>query len=289
MVYNVSISPGPNNSLPSSFSVTVGGAVTLCLRYQSAVGLCHPVDGNKVTVNFPSIGNWIAIISPNTPTGKNLLQTPFNLSTSLSTCAPNMAGPSCNFSISSADTSQLGSGTLSPRSWAFYRVPATYPFSPLWVTVGSGTPSPQVYVSINQVPTETSFILQECNQPYCDTNNIFKLTGMEGNYIFYVGIYNSNTTQSVSYGIWFNNTCAPGCGNYGRCTESGPETGLCVCTTDYVGYDCGTLSENGLPAQYIVLIIIASLVVASAIIGFIAWAYMQKKRTGYSSLGAERT
>jgi len=168
-------------------------------------------------------------------------------------------------------------------------VPALYPYSPLWVSVGSGTPSPSVYISINQVPTDTSFLVQECNQPYCESNSIIKLTGLEGNYTFYVGLYNNNPNTSATYGIWFNNTCAPDCTNNGQCTMQGPNTGLCVCNTDYVGYDCGTLSENGLPAQYIVLIIIASLVVASAIIGFIAWAYMQKKRTGYSSLGAERT
>jgi len=39
--------------------------------------------------------------------------------------------------------------------------------------------------------------------------------------------------------------------------------------------------SKGLGPQYIVLIIIASLVVASAIIGFVAWAYMRRKRADY--------
>ena len=57
------------------------------------------------------------------------------------------------------------------------------------------------------------------------------------------------------------------------------------CVSDYEGVDCATPSGAMLGAQYIVLIIIASLVVASALIGFVAWAYMRRRRQQYQVVG----
>jgi len=94
---------------------------------------------------------------------------------------------------------------------------------------------------------------------------------------------------SNSYGLWTGSVCAPNCQTNGNCINDGPGTGSCRCNDNYSGLDCAIQGESGLPPQYIVLIIIASLVVASAIIGFIAWAYMQKKRRGdYSPVASER-
>jgi hypothetical protein len=55
-----------------------------------------------------------------------------------------------------------------------------------------------------------------------------------------------------------------------------------------LGLDCQTPNENGLGSQYIVLIIIASLVLASSVIGFIVWLYMRRSKSksgGYEKVG----
>jgi len=182
----------------------------------------------------------------------------------------------------------LSTPSVGPFGYTYYKFTAFYPSTPFWITVGSSNAPVsafQVYISLSQVPTPENYDLKGCNQPFCDSNIIINLnnTALMGNQTFYVVIKNL-LNATVSLGVWFNSICAPGCNSNGngKCTESGPGTGFCACITDeWVGFDCNTPNEQGLPAQYIVLIIIASLVVASAIIGFIAWAYMQKKRSGY--------
>jgi len=177
---------------------------------------------------------------------------------------------------------------LPAGSWVYYRFQASYPGNPFWVSVATDQPFiPEVYVSLNQIPTMQSYDAKYCNQPYCNFSSIinFSNSSLQGNLTFYVGVYSQNTT---SFGMWFGSVCAPGCDRNGVCQLSGPQTGQCACPTDgsWKGYDCQTAVDIGIPAQYIVLIIIASLVVASAIIGFIAWAYMQKKRPGYVEVKA---
>jgi len=117
----------------------------------------------------------------------------------------------------------------------------------------------------------------------CDFAHTVVLNNTVLNYTFYIGIYAIKTT---TYGIWWSSICPPKCINddeSGDCTWTGGSVGKCVCADGYTGLDC-TESTGILPTQYIVLIIIASLVVLSALIGFFAWAYMQRKREGYSSL-----
>jgi len=85
-----------------------------------------------------------------------------------------------------------------------------------------------------------------------------------------------------TFGLWFDTVCAPACEqqNTGTCVSSGAQTGVCICaTSSLVGVDCTI--RNGLGPEYIVLIIIAALVVASAVIGFVAWAYMRRKKFQY--------
>jgi len=88
--------------------------------------------------------------------------------------------------------------------------------------------------------------------------------------VWYVGIFNPR--DDVVSGIWYGSLCAPDCEDHGKCET----TGLCNCIEGFVGVDCNTAS--GLGPQFIVLIIIAALVLLTAIIGFVAWAYMRKRR-----------
>jgi len=179
---------------------------------------------------------------------------------------------------------------LTMGDWSYFRVNQIHP-EPLWVSVA---PFPgalsdiELYVRRGAIPTEKDYDYMNCNVPNsCGYARIINLNQtaavIPANYTFFIGVYGkANTT----FGIWFSSTCPPQCINQdesGVCVFSGGNVGQCQCADGFSGLDC-TLSNGNLPTQYIVLIIIASLVVLSALIGFFAWAYMQRKREGYSSL-----
>jgi hypothetical protein len=281
VMFKLNVAPTSGGALPKNLTVTVSNdqEITTCLSYQSSpyigrTGSCT----NTATVLWPSIGDWY--ISFEGTKAAN-----FTIQTTLDHCENNNF---CNTTVTPATSlSSFLTPTINALSWAYYRYSAQYPSASntFWVTVAG--PGLEVYVSLNQFPTKNSYDIKNCNQLNCGYASILNLnttTSLKpGNYTFFVGIYNT-ANNTASYGIWFNSICAPGCtdNSYGTCNDNGPSTGQCVCASqDYAGYNCQTLVDNGIPAQYIVLIIIASLVVASAIIGFIAWAYMQKKRQGY--------
>jgi len=189
----------------------------------------------------------------------------------------NQTGPYCNLTINNANPSAIVVVPLPAGSWTYYRFQASYPGNPFWVSVATDQPFiPEVYVSLNNIPTRQSYDTKYCNQPYCNYASIINLSNssFQGNQTFYVGVFSQNTT---SFGMWFGSICAPGCDIHGSCTVSGPQTGLCSCPTDgsWKGYDCltdTTVVDIGMPVQFIVLIFFASLVVAIDIIGFIARA-----------------
>jgi len=279
----------PKQSLVYNLTFSVTGEVELCVRFDTAVGTCVPTS--QVKIPIPSFGKWLVFVTPKMSRRQLLQNTTFVITTTTDNCtSPDKGGVNCDIPINSIDRTTLTSNALTNNS-VYYRVDATYPGKDFfWITVASmNGPAPQVYVSLFQIPTQVDYDLTGCNQQteYCQ-NTIIKLntTQLSGNYTFYVLIFTNSTT---TYGIWASSICAPGCGgDNGVCTETGIGTGTCLCKNDYTGFTCSTAPpDTGLPAQYIVLIIIASLVVASAIIGFIAWAYMQKKRSGYDRVPPE--
>jgi hypothetical protein len=188
--------------------------------------------------------------------------------------------------------STLYSTTISNMTWQYYtiNVVSSDPTTALWVTAAPATPSANLgdfslYVRKGGLPSQNESDFVNChNVPNCGTFAYsIVLNNTLVNNTYYIGIF---ATKTTTYGIWFNSICPPGCINdneSGDCTWSGGSVGKCICQDGYMGLDC-TQSTGILPTQYIVLIIIASLVVLSALIGFFAWAYMQRKREGYSSL-----
>jgi hypothetical protein len=288
--YYFSVTIPKEDNPPKEVVVSVNvSTLDICLTFNASPVKCQ-FNGTKViTLPWPRVGVWYGRVHQNPVPGKfesNLLApVPFQITAVTSVCpiAGNV-GPYCNETLTIGDKTLLSEPSIAPLGSLYYRVAASYPSNPFWITVGSTPLSAfQVYVSLSQIPTPNNYDLIGCNQPFCDRNIIINLNNtatLTGNQTFFVLIKNL-VNATVSLGVWFNSICAPGCEGNGQCTTGGPGTGLCVCPADWAGYSCTISVDNGLPAQYIVLIIIASLVVASAIIGFIAWAYMQKKRSGY--------
>eukprot|EP01127_Copromyxa_protea_P001600 TRINITY_DN11559_c0_g1_i1.p1 TRINITY_DN11559_c0_g1~~TRINITY_DN11559_c0_g1_i1.p1 ORF type:complete len:439 (-),score=109.67 TRINITY_DN11559_c0_g1_i1:55-1371(-) len=160
----------------------------------------------------------------------------------------------------------------------YFRVVAVsgYPFRVSVTSTNATTGIPQLYASRGVIPTPGNADVSNCNDAYCDVVRTitFNTTGADEEW--FVGVF-PTVTGNQTYGIWWNTTCITGCqtDNHGTCQPSG----VCECEIDFEGVACSI--SKGLGPQYIVLIIIASLVVASAIIGFVAWAYMRRKRSAY--------
>jgi hypothetical protein len=178
--------------------------------------------------------------------------------------------------------------TLQHGEWMYLRFPVYDGHALLVsVTTNNGSNIPNLYAGNGQIPVlnsagEVLADIYNCNRDYCSivrsiVRNITKpKVGAEEEF-WYIGIVASGAGANTTFGLWWNNSCVPGCDtdNHGECEENG----RCQCEIDFEGIDCSV--SKGLGPQYIVLIIIASLVVASAIIGFVAWAYMRRKRANY--------
>jgi len=170
-----------------------------------------------------------------------------------------------------------------PGAFRYWRVIINENHTELWASVrsNSGVNFPNIYAAKGQLPTETNYDIKNCNFEFCDGAHIIYLNFTEGYpQTWYIG----TTTPIINntYGVWFDSVCAQECTeqNTGTCQQQDPGYGVCVCaTSSLTGVDCTT--RNGLGPEYIVLIIIAALVVASALIGFAAWAYMRRKRIAY--------
>lgn len=231
-------------------------------------------------------GTWYAAVRAATGATADVMLTVME-------CEPDKTGPHCSLNVTAPGASKTTVGTVSVDvNMQVYKYYATVG-NPLWVSVlsaiGGKNETPSVIVGRGYYPTSVNALgaLLDCNRDTCNTNSI-KLdnsTASANETWFIVVIRNPNSSQNeTTFGLWFNSDCAPTCQiPNGECGTTPDSIGICQCTFDYTGrIDCSTL-RPGLRAQYIVLIIIAALVLASAVIGFVAWAYMRRSsnKEGY--------
>jgi hypothetical protein len=234
----------------------------------------HDFHGmSPVQINTPLVGRYFVRVNSTSHGQKNI-------TLDVVTCVNGMGGPGCDIRINQTSLTQMQSSVLD-TGFTYWQVNvSTTSNSLMWVSVrsvnGSAPTMPNIYASLGQLPTEDNADVYGCNQNACGAVNAI-MVNSTGNQTWFVGVNGINGTE---YGIWILSLCAPNCDDHGECTPVGqPNAGVCECVADFIGVDCAR--TNGLGAQYIVLIIIASLVVASAVIGFIAWAYMRRKRVDY--------
>jgi hypothetical protein len=291
--------PDYTTRLQLSATVTDGNASTILGTYQSSPSAprgAKPIDFAS-TVHYPLVGDWYIAYS----LFSNQALASYKLNPPQSNVCPNATfiGEYCNVTVTSISSSVVNPFPLTAKSlekgkWDYYKVTTLAPISGgsgslLWVnaaTDGGSISDFHLYVRRGAVPLLDAYDYMDCAVQPCLPlfSYSIALNNTQQNYTYYVGIY---ANVSTSYGIWWNSVCPPNCINNdddsGECTWDGNDVGRCICDDGYTGLDC-TQNTGTLPTQYIVLIIIASLVVLSALIGFFAWAYMQRKREGYSSL-----
>jgi len=185
----------------------------------------------------------------------------------------NTTGPHCSYPIYGAtDTYVDISRAVYKGNWTYYRfVSSGKPFRAS-LNVQEDNVQADMFVSLGAFPSPDDYDVKNCNYQYCASNNIIAFDrNTNAGDVYYVAVA-TNTTAHIS--VWFTSACATGCDDNGVCE---PTTGVCTCNdpVTYAGVACKPTGVFG--TQYIVLIVIASLVVISAIIGFVAWAYMKRK------------
>jgi len=201
-------------------------------------------------------------------------------------------GPGCSLNITETNAAAVAPLNLVAGETAYFVVNTTRQ-GQLFVSAyaPSAQIQPRITATRGQLPLNGAggdigaCNRAECSVPSVSAPNSTVASATGGFALWYVAVSATNATNNV--GVWIDALCAPGCETHGTCNNKGIDgpLGACQCVSDYEGVDCSTPSGSMLGAQYIVLIIIASLVVASALIGFIAWAYMRRKRGQYDKVG----
>jgi len=280
-LFYFTVPTGSNNVSVSVTSNSTSTTFNTYLRYSGtpSSAINDQTGSNTLLYANPRPGQWQLAV--NLATGVPGTQIAVNVK--VNTCPAGTYGPACNTPVIGTDPSNIVYSNLVMDGFTYFSV-STVPSLGLWISFQARNSEVDitVYGTIGTLPSSTNYIFKGCNKGPCDPVTLIKLdnsTALLGNETWIFGVFTSqNATaignNSTQLGVWINSVCAPECGSpSGVCDTN---TGLCQCEDSYTGIDC-TLAI-GLPSQYIVLIIIASLVVISAVIGFIAWAYMRKRR-----------
>jgi len=275
--------------LVGSLTVTSTGANDMIyLRYaatpSTAVGdngVANDASGKgNARIDVPRPGTYFLLVVA--------MEAKANVTVAIEDCSKsNMtAGPGCKVPyIDSAVNPYLMNILDAKNSWRYWKVTINENHTELWASVrsDSGNNLPSIYAGRGNLPTTDSYTIMNCNFEFCDGAHIIYMNftdAKQNPQVWYIGTFTN--IENNTYGVWFDSVCAQECTeqNTGTCQDTAPDYGKCVCaTSSLTGVDCTI--RNGLGPEYIVLIIIAALVVASAIIGFVAWAYMRRKRVQY--------
>jgi hypothetical protein len=260
--------------------------VIITARYAAGAYILHDQTDNNgtLTIISPRQGMWVFAVHAAEAGSADFTLGEF-------ACGAKSAGEGCVIPVREPFTNM--SITMTPEDgWMFLRFVVDEKSALLVsLTTNNGSNLPYIYANRGQIPTKATdgtilADIHNCNREYCDVvrsivRNITlpktpKTKVQAGPEDWYIAIF-TTTPGNTTFALWWNQTCVPDCDtdNHGECLDSG----RCLCEIDFEGIDCSV--SKGLGPQYIVLIIIASLVVASAIIGFVAWAYMRRKRNNY--------
>eukprot|EP01097_Dermamoeba_algensis_P003672 TRINITY_DN2528_c0_g1_i1.p1 TRINITY_DN2528_c0_g1~~TRINITY_DN2528_c0_g1_i1.p1 ORF type:complete len:468 (-),score=99.11 TRINITY_DN2528_c0_g1_i1:364-1767(-) len=82
-----------------------------------------------------------------------------------------------------------------------------------------------------------------------------------------------------SFAVWFNNTCPSSCSNNGDCVKK-DNVYVCQCHDGYESFDCAVKNESGFKTEYIVLIVIGSIIALAALLGLLVYLYNRNRHPG---------
>jgi hypothetical protein len=243
------------------------------------------VGTSSITLNSPTPGGqWILSVALNQSDFVNFTTTSNYLCTNETDCGNRIKD------VSSDPKNALQKDiTLSKKYDVSYYAVYGSTLNGLLATVQDASndekdPKVSIYAAFNRVPSFNNntkmmegFDYSGCTVSYCakvsaiNTNITSVTTNTNGTW--YVAILANR--DASKYNIWFGSVCASNCSNQGSCQTDAANYGLCKCNDGYEGLTCTPASN--LLIEYMILIIIAALVLISALLGLIAWAYMRRR------------
>jgi len=279
-LFYFTVPTGSNNVSVNVTSNSTSSTFNTYLRYSGTPTptIYDAAGTNTLLYANPRQGQWQLAVQLAT----GVADTQITVNIKVNTC-PTGYGPTCNTPVIGSDPSNIIYSNLVMDGYVYYSV-STVPSLGLWISfqAQNGQVDFNVFGQIGTLPSSSNFVIRGCNKGPCDPVTLVKLvnsTALFGNETWIFGVTTSQNASAIGnnstqLGSWINSVCAPECGSPSGVCDT--ESGFCQCEDSYTGIDCTV--AIGLPSQYIVLIIIASLVVISALIGLIAWAYMRKRR-----------
>eukprot|EP01127_Copromyxa_protea_P004357 TRINITY_DN14220_c0_g1_i1.p1 TRINITY_DN14220_c0_g1~~TRINITY_DN14220_c0_g1_i1.p1 ORF type:complete len:467 (-),score=64.96 TRINITY_DN14220_c0_g1_i1:81-1391(-) len=271
-------------TLTGHFSIRVPGLTStsqIWLRWEATPSSYYAdasVTGSgPVSFSSPRPGRWIiAVFNSAADETKTIFATGQVCMT------PYLAGPTCTTPISLASNNM--NEVVQPGEYKYFKFEAT-PATSLYISITTPNQKnlPKMFASRGQLPTFGNADVSNCNQKWCQVVKTIKVDASSPE-PWFIGITAdplAGDNKNVTFGIWFNSTCVPGCEINGRGTCM--DSGLCECWIDYSGIDCGHFKGTG--AQFKVLGIVSAVVLVLAAIPLATWLYSrqrEKKRTaGY--------
>jgi hypothetical protein len=239
------------------------------------------LNGNSLVINHPQQGLYYISITANQSAQTNF--------TSTSGSCQNRTGPNCEFPLTNASSNFLDlwrGESLDGNAIKYYFLTGFNPNN-LQVAVKPSAKERlsalKLFASFNRIPVYSqgqgsNVDISGCSGSAAQCSNFVSLSTSGGSSnvqgTWYVLLVNTGA-EKVEYNLWFNSSCPAGCSGQGSCNT---ENGVCSCNTNFQGLAC---SEDNMFIEYVILIIIAALVLISALLGLIAWAYMRKRHSQY--------
>jgi len=239
------------------------------------------INSNTLTIPQPPQGTYYITITANQTANTNFSST--------SGSCQNKTGPNCDIPLTNASAAYLElwkSDTVAGNTFKYFFLSGFNTNNLLAVvkpSIQSKVQQLKLYAAFNHIPTISGTVagnydLSGCTGTTNQCANLIILSTSGGQSpvsgTWYLLLVNTGG-DNVDYQIWFNATCPNACSGQGNCNV---DTGSCSCNTNFQGLAC---SEDNMFIEYVILIIIAALVLISALLGLIAWAYMRKRHSQY--------
>jgi hypothetical protein len=281
--YSYQMNKVPESGVLQSLVLSLGlnqTNVTIWARASSIPTMDDYTSQNALTLYSPAYYTWIfALKSDN--------QTTITPQASLTLCPLGTAGDSCKLNINYlTDDKKYNSTKLAKPKDVYVYGLKNVSFNKLWISLADNqSPRANFYAAYNRVPVPiagkiTGYDFQACNQQYCDKVQSIKsfdnsLTDIDmQNGTWYITVEAGRKDDDFVF--YYDSVCPSSCVSpVGTCTQSGANYGQCACTPPNAGLLCTPPQSSVI--EYVILIVIAVLVLVSALLGLIAWAYMRKR------------
>jgi len=247
--------------------------VTIYVRYSGipSKNFYDAFSNNSILTLFsPKSGLWIFAVEATD-------NTTISPTAKINYCENNTAGVDCKLNITNANglTYNFTTNKLSKTNDLKIYALSNVSYKSLYVSLYDDKPNNKalVYASFNRVPVLVSgkvdADLKFCNNDYCSKVQSIstKKAFSSENGTWYIAVQAGRDLND--YSLWFNFICPNNCTDHGVCKTTSEEFGMCYCEQTYDSLLC---TPGNMIVEYIILIVIAALVLISALLGLIAWA-----------------